>query len=139
MRIIGEFKEFISRGNVIDLAIGVIIGAAFGKIVSSLVADIIMPPIGFLLSGVDFASLSFIIKQGAIPEETVSLNYGRFIQIVFEFLIIAFTIFILVKAINVFRRKEDDKKSVPPAPDREEKILTEIRDLLKENLNKPAE
>jgi large conductance mechanosensitive channel len=139
MRIIGEFKEFISRGNVIDLAIGVIIGAAFGKIVSSLVADIIMPPIGYLLSGVDFANLSFIIKQGAIPEETVSLNYGRFIQIVFEFLIIAFTIFILVKAINVFRRKEDDKKSVPPAPDREVKILTEIRDLLKENLNKPAE
>jgi large conductance mechanosensitive channel len=139
MRIIGEFKEFISRGNVIDLAIGFIIGAAFGKITTSLVADVIMPPIGYILSGVDLTNLSIIIKQGVSPEDTVSLNYGKFIQVIIEFLIIAFAIFMVVKAINIFRRKEDVKKSVPPAPTKEEKLLTEIRDLLKGNAEKAKE
>lgn len=134
MGLFKEFKEFISRGNVVDLAVGVIIGAAFGKIVSSVVNDIIMPPIGLLLGGVNFSSLKVILKQASTDPtgkviEAVSLNYGNFIQTGIDFLIIAAAIFLLIKAINRMKRKVE-APSAPPAPTNEEKLLTEIRDLL---------
>lgn len=128
-----EFKEFISKGNVIDLAIGVIIGAAFGKIVSSMVSDVIMPPMGFILSGVDFSKMGVIIKEAAEGREPVILAYGRFIQATVDFLIIALVIFLMVKAVNHFRAK---KEEVPIPPTKEEQLLTEIRDLLKKNADK---
>ena len=134
-----EFKEFISRGNVVDLAVGVIIGGAFGKITSSLVEDIIMPPIGMLIAGIDFAKLKYIIRPqqldslGKVTREAVAINYGQFIQTVVNFLIIAFAVFLMVKGINMLRRKveheAEEKKESPPPP--EEKLLTEIRDILK--------
>lgn len=138
MGIIKEFKEFAVRGNVLDMAIGVVIGGAFGKIVSAIVSDIIMPPIGVLVSGMNFFDLKWIIKKAGvdaagveIPE--VTINYGSFIQTVFDFVIIAFAIFMLVKAINKLHKK--DKKlpepAADPAPTKEEILLTEIRDLLK--------
>jgi len=133
MGIIKEFKEFAMRGNVIDLAVGVIIGAAFGKIVSSLVDDIIMPPIGYLTGGIDFAEKKLILK----PEDTlakaaeVSIKYGNFINTLLQFIIVAFCIFLVVKVINTLNRKKVEAPSVPPAPTKEEVLLTEIRDLLK--------
>jgi large conductance mechanosensitive channel len=133
MSLTKEFKEFISRGNVVDLAVGVIIGAAFGKIVSSLVADIIMPPIGFIIGGINFSALKIILKQPAIdpitgkPIEALTLNYGMFLQATLDFLIIAAAIFLFVKLFNTFKRKEE---APPPAQTAEEKLLTEIRDLL---------
>lgn len=131
MSIIKEFKEFAMRGNVVDLAIGVIIGGAFGKIVSSLVADVIMPPIGVLLGGVDFSDLSITIKEASEGAEAVVIRYGAFIQTVVDFLIIAFVIFMVVKAMNSLKKKEEAAPAAPPAPSNEEKLLTEIRDLLK--------
>lgn len=133
MGLVKEFKEFISRGNVVDLAVGVIIGAAFGKIVSSIVDDIIMPPIGLLLGGMNFSSLKIILKEATINSsgvisEPVSLNYGNFIQTGIDFLIIAAAIFLFVKAFNSMKRKE--KAPLPPGPTNEEKLLTEIRDIL---------
>lgn len=125
MGIVNEFLAFIKRGSVIDLAVGVIIGAAFGKIVSSLVADILMPPIGYLVGGVKFTELSLPLGGGDQP---VTINYGNFLQATFDFLIIAFCVFLLVKAINAVYRKPDPKPAEPPA---EEKLLAEIRDLLK--------
>ncbi len=133
MGLINEFKQFISRGNVVDLAVGVIIGAAFGKIVSSIVDDIIMPPIGVLLGGMNFTSLKLVLKEGSTDPagkitEAVSINYGSFIQTGIDFLIIAAAIFLFVKAFNSMKRKEDAPP--PPGPTNEEKLLTEIRDIL---------
>jgi large conductance mechanosensitive channel len=127
-----EFKEFISRGNVVDLAVGVIIGGAFGAIVSSLVKDVVMPPISYLMSGVDVSSWKWVIApavmDGAkVVKPEVDLTYGNFLQASLNFLIIALVIFFAVKAINSFKRKEAE---APPAPSAEEKLLTEIRDLL---------
>ncbi|KHN51665.1 large-conductance mechanosensitive channel protein MscL [Pectobacterium fontis] len=132
MSIIKEFREFAMRGNVVDLAVGVIIGAAFGKIVSSLVSDIIMPPLGLLIGGVDFKQFSLILRdaQGEIP--AVVMNYGTFIQNIFDFIIVAFAIFIAIKLMNKMRRKQEDTPAAPPKPSAEEKLLAEIRDLLKE-------
>ncbi|MDR1745749.1 MAG: large-conductance mechanosensitive channel protein MscL [Tannerella sp.] len=130
-----EFKEFAIRGNVLDMAIGIVIGGAFGKIVSSLVTNVIMPPLGLLISGVDFAHLKVVLKQavtdaqGAITPE-VAIGYGSFINTIVEFLIIAFAIFLALKVINKFKQKEE---AAPPAPSKEEELLTEIRDLLKKN------
>lgn len=132
MGMLKEFKEFAVKGNVVDMAVGLIIGAAFGKIVTSAVADVIMPPIGVLLGGVDFSSLAFTVKEAAGEVPAVLINYGQFIQTVIDFTIIAFTIFIVIKAINNLKRKEEDVPEAPPEPTAEEVLLTEIRDLLKQ-------
>lgn len=131
MAIVKEFKEFAMRGNVVDLAVGVIIGAAFGKIVTSLVNDIIMPPIGYLTGGIDFKNLKVIIKEGDPAKKIadVSINYGNFINTLIEFLIIAFCIFMIVKAINSLKKPEETPAPAP-GPTKEEVLLTEIRDLL---------
>ena len=127
-----EFKEFAMRGNVVDLAVGVIIGAAFGKIVASLVNDIIMPPIGYLTGGIDFKNLKIILKEGDPTKKIadVSINYGNFINTTIEFLIIAFCIFMIVKAINSMKKPEETAPAADPGPTKEETLLTEIRDLL---------
>lgn len=127
-----EFKEFAMRGNVVDLAVGVIIGAAFGKIVASLVNDVIMPPIGYLTGGIDFKNLKVVIKQGDPLKKIadVSVNYGNFINTVIEFLIIALCIFLIVKAINSMKKPEEPAPAAEPAPSNEEVLLTQIRDLL---------
>jgi large conductance mechanosensitive channel len=160
MSLVKEFKEFISRGNVVDLAVGVIIGGAFGAITTSLVKDIVMPPIGWLMSGIDFSSLKLIIQQkvmGADPTKLISIPgssdpalsqphpdpaniillkpevaiaYGAFINTLINFLIVAAVIFLFVKGINSLKRQEAAKPAEPPAPTAEEKLLTEIRDLL---------
>ncbi|CNE66340.1 large-conductance mechanosensitive channel protein MscL [Yersinia enterocolitica] len=131
MSFMKEFREFAMRGNVVDLAVGVIIGAAFGRIVSSLVADIIMPPLGLLLGGVDFKQFHFVLRaaEGNIP--AVVMNYGGFIQSVFDFVIVALAIFSAVKLMNKLRREKAEEPAAPPAPTTEEKLLAEIRDLLK--------
>jgi large conductance mechanosensitive channel len=131
MSMVREFREFAMRGNVVDLAVGVVIGAAFGKIVSSVVADVIMPPIGMLLGGVGFTDLKLILKEAVGEVPAVTLNYGTFIQTCIDFLIIAFAVFLLVKGINSLKRKEAEAPPAPPAPSAEEALLTEIRDLLK--------
>lgn len=132
MGIIKEFREFAMKGNVIDLAVAVIIGAAFGKIVSSLVADVIMPPIGLLLGGVEFTDLKIILIEGMDGIDPVTLNYGIFIQNVIDFLIIAFAIFLVIKAYQrTQKKKEAAPPPPPPGPTIEEKLLMEIRDLLK--------
>lgn len=132
MAIVKEFREFAMRGNVVDLAVGVIIGAAFGKIVTSLVNDIIMPPIGYLTGGIDFKNLKILIKQGDPAKKIadVSINYGNFINTLIEFLIIAFCIFMVVKAINSLKKPEPVAEPVAAEPTKEEVLLTEIRDLL---------
>lgn len=122
-----EFKKFALKGNVLDLAIGVIIGGAFGKIVTSLVNDVIMPILGLLLGGIDFTNLKITVKDATI-------RYGAFMQSVVDFLIIAFSIFIFIKAINRFKKKQEEKPPVPPEPTKEELLLTEIRDILKERM-----
>ncbi len=129
MGMLQEFKEFAVKGNVVDMAVGIIIGAAFGKIVSSFVGDVIMPPIGLLLGGVDFSNLAITLKQAGGDAPAVVLGYGKFIQTIIDFLIIAFAIFIGVKAINTLKKKEEAK---PAAPPRQEVLLAEIRDLLRE-------
>ncbi len=131
MKAINEFKTFAMKGNVIDMAVGIIIGAAFGKIVSSVVNDIIMPPIGFLIGGVNFTDLKFVIKEATGTTPAVTINYGNFLQVTFDFLIVAFAIFMVIKAINSLKRKEEATPSTPPEPSKEEILLTEIRDLLK--------
>jgi large conductance mechanosensitive channel len=132
MAIIKEFKEFAMRGNVVDLAVGVIIGAAFGKIVTSLVNDVIMPPIGYLTGGIDFKNLKVLIKEGDPAKKIadVSINYGNFINTVIEFLIVAFCIFMVVKAINSLKKPEEAAPAAEAVPTKEEILLTEIRDLL---------
>jgi large conductance mechanosensitive channel len=131
MSMLQEFKEFAVRGNVVDMAVGIIIGAAFGKIVSSFVADVIMPPIGVLVGGVDFTKLAFTLREATDGVPAVTLNYGNFIQTVVDFTIIAFAIFIAVKFINNLKKKEEAAPVAAPEPSREELLLTEIRDLLK--------
>jgi len=136
MSFVKEFKEFALRGNVVDLAIAVIIGAAFGRIVTSLVNDIIMPPIGLALGGVDFKDLMIVLReayldQAGVEVNAVTINYGSFIQVVIDFLIIAFIIFMAIRAMSRMQKKEDAKPEMPPAISREEKLLEEIRDVLK--------
>lgn len=137
-KFLNEFKQFAMRGNVIDLAVGVIIGAAFGKVTSSLVGDIIMPPIGVLVGGVNFTDLVITLKQASVSATgevipAVTINYGSFIQTVIDFLIIAFTIFIFIKLINKLnRQKPKETPATPPTPPADVQLLTEIRDLLKQ-------
>ena len=131
MGLVKEFKTFAMKGNVMDMAIGIIIGAAFGKIVASLVGDVIMPPIGLLLGGTDFSNLAIMLKAGTADTEPVMLKYGVFINTLIDFLIIAFAIFIVVKGINRMKKKEEEKPAAPPAPSKEEILLTEIRDELR--------
>ncbi len=136
MSLLKEFKEFAVKGNVVDLAVAVIIGGAFGKIVSSFVNDIIMPPLGVLLGGVDFKDLSVTLREAYVAESgeemaAVVLSYGNFIQNVVDFLIIAFVIFMAIKAMNSFKKKEEAAPAAPPAPTKSEVLLEEIRDLLK--------
>lgn len=134
MSIGSEFREFISRGNVVDLAVGVIIGAAFGKIVTSLVEQVVMPPIGLLLGKVDFSNLEWVLvaENPATEEiEKVAIQYGAFINTLIQFLIVAFVIFLVVKAINKLRRKQAETPAEPAAPTMSEALLTEIRDALK--------
>lgn len=128
-----EFKEFAMRGSVVDLAVGVIIGGAFGRIVTSLVDDVIMPPIGYLTEGVDFAEMKYVIEPGdeAAGIAEVAIRYGNFINVVIQFLIVAFFIFLMIKGINSLKRKEEAAPAAPPAPTKEEVLLTEIRDLLR--------
>jgi len=127
-----EFREFIARGNVVDLAVGVVIGGAFGKIVSSLVEQIVMPPIGLVTGGVDFSQLKIVLKaaDAAAKKPEVAVLYGSFINTVIQFLIIALVIFFLVRGVNSLKRKEAEAPSAPPAPTPSETLLTEIRDLL---------
>jgi large conductance mechanosensitive channel len=129
MSMLTEFKEFAMKGNVVDLAVGVIIGGAFGKIVSSFVEDVIMPPIGMILGGVDFKTLAFVLKAAEGKSAAVLLNYGKFIQTVVDFTIIAFVIFMAIKAMNALKRKAE--AAPPPGPTRQEVLLTEIRDALR--------
>ena len=136
MSMVKEFKEFISRGNVVDLAVGVIIGGAFGGIVTSLVKDMVMPPIGYMMSGLDFSSLKVQIAPavmdaaGKVTKPEVAIGYGAFINTLINFLIVAAVIFLVVKGVNSLTRQEAAKPAEPPAPTTDQKLLTEIRDLL---------
>lgn len=136
MKIIQEFKEFAIKGNVVDMAVGIIIGGAFGKIVTSLVNDVIMPPIGMIIGGVNFNGLRLVLKSATVdaagvasPE--VAINYGAFIQVLFDFIIVAFCIFMMIKGLNSLKKKKEEAPAAPAAPTKEEVLLTEIRDLLK--------
>lgn len=138
MKLIDEFKAFAMRGNVADMAVGIIIGGAFGKIISSVVADVIMPPIGLLMGGVSFTDLKIILKDpvldvaGKVTKQAVSISYGNFIQTTVDFLIIAFAIFMMIKGMNRLKKKEDVPVEAPaPPPSNEEVLLAEIRDILK--------
>jgi len=136
MGMVKEFKEFAMRGNVMDMAVGIIIGGAFGKIISSFVADVLMPPIGVLLGGTDFTGLKIILKDKVMEAdkvitEAVTINYGNFIQVTIDFLIIAFSIFMMIKLMNSMNKKNVPPPPPPAEPSNEEKLLTEIRDLLK--------
>ena len=137
-----EFKEFAMKGNVVDMAVGIVIGAAFGTIVTSLVNDVIMPPVGILLGGVDFSNLFYVVKEGTTPGPyesiamakeagAVTINWGLFINTVISFIIVALAVFFVIKGINNIRRKQEEAPEAPPEPSAEEKLLTEIRDLLK--------
>lgn len=137
-----EFREFAVKGNVVDMAVGIIIGAAFGRIVDSLVKDVIMPPIGLMLGKVDFANLFLVLKQGTIPGPyptveaaqaagAVTINYGMFVNNIISFVIVAFAVFLLIRGINRMRRKQEEKPAAPPAPPEEVALLREIRDSLK--------
>lgn len=139
MSVVKEFKEFAMKGNVVDLAVGIIIGGAFGKIISSVVADVIMPPIGLLMGGVSFTDLKFVLKDpiidaaGKVTSQAVSINYGNFIQVTVDFLIIAMAIFMMIKAMNSMKKKEEPApvEEVVIPPTKEEVLLSEIRDILK--------
>ncbi len=131
MKIIDDFKTFALRGNVIDMAVGIIIGAAFGKIVTSLVNDIIMPPIGLIVGGVNFNDLKFVMKAANETAPAVTLNYGQFIQVVFDFLIVAIAIFMVIKVLSAAKRKQNEKNVETPEPSNQERLLEEIRDILK--------
>ena len=134
-KFLNEFKEFAVKGNALDMAVGVIIGAAFGKIVSSIVDDIIMPPIGWLIGGMDFSNLKITLPAEKIVEgvsmQPATINYGMFIQNVIDFVIVAFCVFLIVKGINKLTKQKEETPAAPPAPSNEEKLLTEIRDLMK--------
>lgn len=136
MSFIKEFKEFAVKGNVVDMAVGIIIGAAFGKIVSSLVSDVVMPPIGVLIGGVDFSDLAIVLKEATADTAAVTIAYGTFIQTVLDFTLVALAIFVMIKVINRLKREEvaaepEPEPEAAPEPSREEILLTEIRDLLK--------
>ncbi|KAA9131012.1 large-conductance mechanosensitive channel protein MscL [Marinihelvus fidelis] len=131
MSMMKEFREFAMRGNVVDMAVGIVIGAAFGKIVTSFVNDVLMPPIGLAVGGVSFNDLAITLKEAAGETEAVMLNYGAFIQTVVDFVIVAFAIFLVIKAMNSMKRKEEEAPAAPPEPSKEEVLLTEIRDALK--------
>lgn len=136
-----EFKAFAMRGNVVDMAVGVIIGGAFGKIVSSLVADVVMPAIGLLVGGVNFTDLKWVIRDAYVDDKgqevaAATLNYGNFLQTTFDFIIIAFCIFLFIKLLTRFNKKKEAAPAAPPKPSKEEVLLTEIRDLLREQNNK---
>jgi len=131
MSMMSEFKSFAMRGNVMDMAVGIVIGVAFGKIVSSFVNDVLMPPLGVLMGGFNFTDLAVELKAAAGETAAVTLNYGSFIQTVVDFLIIAFAIFMVVKAMNRMKKKEQAAPELPPIPSAEVKLLTEIRDALK--------
>ena len=133
MGMMQEFKEFAMKGNVVDMAVGIVIGGAFGKIVSSFVSDVLMPPIGVLMGGVDFSKLSHTLQAAEGETAAVTLNYGSFIQTVVDFVIIAFAIFMVIKAMNSLKKKEEEAPAAPPKPSAEETLLTEIRDLLKKD------
>ena len=130
MGMMSEFKEFAMRGNVVDMAVGIVIGGAFGKIVSSFVNDVLMPPIGMALGNVDFSQLMYILKPAEGEVEAVAIKYGAFIQTALDFIIIAFAIFMVIKAMNKMKKKEEPKEEAPKGPSQED-LLTEIRDLLK--------
>jgi large conductance mechanosensitive channel len=125
-----EFKSFAMRGNVMDMAVGIIIGAAFGKIVSSFVNDVLMPPLGLLMGGVDFSDLAITLQAASDEAAAVTLKYGMFIQTVVDFVIIAFAIFMAIKAMNTLQKKEEESPAEPPKPSAEVQLLTEIRDSL---------
>ncbi|MDD4830089.1 MAG: large-conductance mechanosensitive channel protein MscL [Bacteroidales bacterium] len=133
MKLLDEFKSFAIKGNAIDMAVGIIIGGAFGKIITSIVSDIIMPPIGLLVGGVNFTDLKFVLKDAVGEIPAVTINYGNFIQVAFDFIIIAFSIFMVIKLLNAAKKKEEKVEEVkaPAGPTKEEVLLTEIRDLLK--------
>ena len=131
MSMMKEFREFAMRGNVVDMAVGIIIGGAFGKIVTSFVNDVLMPPIGMAIGGVDFSELAITLKQASEDVAAVTVNYGAFLQTVIDFIIIAFAIFMVVKAMNNLKKKEEAAPPAPPKHSAEETLLTEIRDLLK--------
>jgi large conductance mechanosensitive channel len=132
MGLLKEFKTFAMRGNVLDMAVGVIIGAAFGKIVSSMVSDVLMPPIGLLAGGMDFARLSLTLRAATASTEAVTLRYGLFINSVIDFVIVAFCIFLLIKVVNAAKRHAEEAPPAPKAPSQEAVLLCEIRDLLKQ-------
>ena len=131
MGMLQEFKTFAMRGNVVDMAVGIIIGGAFGKIISSFVADVIMPPIGILVGGVDFSKLAIILKEAVGDKTAVTINYGKFIQSVVDFVIIAFAIFLVIKAMNALQKKQEELPAPPAPPSNEENLLAEIRDILR--------
>ena len=132
MKLLSEFKTFAMRGNVVDMAVGIIIGAAFGKVVSSFVNNIVMPPLGVLIVGVNFTDLSIVLKEAEGDVAEVAIGYGLFIQSVVDFIIIAAAIFVAVRVMNSLKKKEEAAPAAPPAPSKEEVLLTEIRDLLKD-------
>ena len=131
MSILKEFKEFSMKGNVIDLAVGIIIGAAFGKIVSSLVGDVLMPPLGLLIGGVNFSELAVTLREASVANPAVQLKYGAFLQTLFDFILMAFAIFIVVKAMNALKRKKEEAPAASARPPAQELLLGEIRDILK--------
>lgn len=136
MSLVKEFKAFAMRGNVVDMAVGIIIGGAFGRIVTSLVNDVIMPPIGMLLGNVDFSRLAIVLKKASVdaagaPVDAVTVGYGAFINTIINFLIVALAIFMMIKAINATKKKEQAAPAAPPHPSAEEKILVQIRDILR--------
>ena len=132
MKLLSEFKTFAMRGNVVDMAVGIIIGAAFGKVVSSFVNNIVMPPLGVLIGGVNFTDLSIVLKEAEGEAAEVAIGYGLFIQSVVDFIIIAAAIFVAVRVMNSLKKKDEAAPAAPPAPSKEEVLLTEIRDLLKD-------
>ena len=137
-KILQEFKQFAMRGNVVDMAVGIMIGGAFGKIVSSIVADLIMPAVGLLVGGVNFTDLKITLKHAVMEGDkvispAVSINYGNFIQVTLDFIIIAFAVFLLVKGVNALSKKKEEAPKAPVAPPADIQLLTEIRDLLKNN------
>jgi large conductance mechanosensitive channel len=137
MSIVSEFKAFAVKGNVVDMAVGIIIGAAFGKIVSSFVGDVVMPPLGVLIGGVDFSDLAIVLKAAEGDAAAVTLAYGKFIQSIIDFLIVAFAIFMGIKVLNKLKREEQAAPVEPPAPTKEQELLSEIRDLLKNQQSRP--
>lgn len=132
MSVMKEFREFAVKGNVVDLAVGIIIGVAFGKIVTSFVTDVLMPPLGLLIGGIDFSKFAIVLKTAGAGTEAVAIRYGVFLQTLIDFVIVAFAVFMVVRLINRLRKKEAVAPATPAAPTAQEQLLTEIRDLLKQ-------